>query len=87
MARPERYARASSSSGSSAGTAQAWAALGGDPALLDRVRYEGTGGLPARLPVMELARSTVAVCALAAAELAARRTGGRVPAVRVDDGR
>ncbi|MGW3626664.1 CoA transferase [Streptomyces sp. NPDC000880] len=68
------------------GTAQAWAALGGDPALLDRVRYEGTGGLPAELPVMELARSTVAVCALAAAELAARRTGGPVPSVRVDDG-
>ncbi|MFF3455869.1 CoA transferase [Streptomyces sp. NPDC002730] len=71
---------------SSAGTAHAWAALGGDPALLDRVRYEGTGGLRAQLPVMELARSCVAVCALAAAELAARRTGGRVPAVRVDDG-
>ncbi|MCX4822166.1 CoA transferase [Streptomyces sp. NBC_01142] len=68
------------------GTAQAWAALGGDPALLGRVRYEGTGGLPAALPVMELARSTVAVCALAAAELAARRTGGPVPSVRVDDG-
>lgn len=68
------------------GTAQAWAALGGDPALLGRVRYEGTGGLPAELPVMELARSTVAVCALAAAELAARRTGGPVPSVRVDDG-
>ncbi|MFI9582914.1 CoA transferase [Streptomyces sp. NPDC052236] len=68
------------------GTAQAWAALGGDPALLDRVRYEGTGGLPAQLPVMELARSCVAVCSLAAAELAARRTGGPVPPVRVDDG-
>jgi crotonobetainyl-CoA:carnitine CoA-transferase CaiB-like acyl-CoA transferase len=68
------------------GTAQAWAALGGDPALLDRVRCEGAGGLPAELPVMELARSTVAVCALAAAELAARRTGGPVPSVRVDDG-
>jgi crotonobetainyl-CoA:carnitine CoA-transferase CaiB-like acyl-CoA transferase len=68
------------------GTAQAWAALGGDPALLDQVRYEGAGKLPAELPVMELARSTVAVCALAAAELAARRTGGPVPSVRVDDG-
>lgn len=68
------------------GTSRAWAAHGGDPALLDRVRYEGTGGLPARLPVMEPARSTVAVCSLTAAELAARRTGGPVPAVRVDDG-
>lgn len=38
---------------------------------------------------MELARSTVAVCALAAAELAARRAGsvgGPVERVRVDDG-
>jgi crotonobetainyl-CoA:carnitine CoA-transferase CaiB-like acyl-CoA transferase len=71
---------------SSSGTAQAWAALDGDPALLERVSYEGGGALPSRLPVMELARSTVAVCSLAAAELAARRTGGPVPAVRVDDG-
>ncbi|MFI2373011.1 CoA transferase [Streptomyces sp. NPDC018833] len=71
---------------SSSGTADAWAALGGDPALVDRVTYEGRGALPARLPVMELARSTVAVCSLAAAELAARRTGGGIPAVRVDDG-
>ncbi|WP_327366599.1 CoA transferase [Streptomyces sp. NBC_01217] len=69
------------------GTEQAWAALGGDPALLAHI---GTGGpeglLPARLPVMELARSAVAVCSLAAAELAARRTGRPVPRVRVDDG-
>ncbi|MFF3321605.1 CoA transferase [Streptomyces sp. NPDC002889] len=71
---------------SSSGTAQAWAALGGDPALLDLVTYEGHGSLPARLPVMELARSTVAVASLAAAELAARRTGCPLPAVRVDDG-
>ncbi|MBT2366786.1 CoA transferase [Streptomyces sp. ISL-10] len=71
---------------SSSGTAAAWAALGGDPALVDHVTCEGRGALPARLPVMELARSTVAVCSLAAAELAARRTGGSVPAVRVDDG-
>ncbi|MGA6173340.1 CoA transferase [Streptomyces sp. NPDC012600] len=84
-----------------------WAALGGDPALLERVappeqvappgqtentgagadRADGpTGLLGARLPVLELARSTVAVCALAAAELAALRTGGPVPRVRVDDG-
>ncbi|TVL92956.1 CoA transferase [Streptomyces sp. SAJ15] len=70
------------------GTARAWAALGGDPALLDRIDYGGPAGtLPARLPARELARSTVAVCALAAAELAARRAGpgAAVPGVRVDD--
>ncbi len=44
-----------------------------------------SGGLPARLPVMELARATVAVCSLAAAELTSVRTGRPVPRVRVDD--
>ncbi|WP_327711777.1 CoA transferase [Streptomyces sp. NBC_00464] len=69
------------------GTEQAWAALGGDPALLARIETAGPAGLlPARLPVSELARATVAVCSLAAAELAARRTGGPVPLVRIDDG-
>lgn len=69
------------------GTDLAWAALGGDPALTERIAYGGPPGLlPARLPVMSLARSTVAVCALAGAELAARRNGGPVTAVRVDDG-
>ncbi|MBN3929826.1 CoA transferase [Streptomyces verrucosisporus] len=70
-----------------------WAALGGDPGLCERVRLvprtspDGSGGvLPARLPVRELARSTVAVCALAAAEFEARRTGRAVPGVGVDDG-
>ncbi|MCQ4041744.1 CoA transferase [Streptantibioticus rubrisoli] len=68
-------------------TGQAWSALGGAPRLLERVSYGRPGaGLPARLPVRELARATVAVCSLAAAELAARRTGRPVPAVRVDDG-
>jgi crotonobetainyl-CoA:carnitine CoA-transferase CaiB-like acyl-CoA transferase len=68
------------------GTSQAWAALGADPSLLDRVSYGGpSGGLPARLPVMELARATVAVCSLAAAELTSLRTGRPVPRVRVDD--
>ncbi|MEU7277979.1 CoA transferase [Streptomyces sp. NPDC045431] len=70
-----------------AATESAWVALGADAALLDRVAYGGpSGGLPARLPVMELARATVAVCALAAAELGAVRTGRPVPRVRVDDG-
>ncbi|WP_326764856.1 CoA transferase [Streptomyces sp. NBC_01591] len=69
------------------GTEQAWAALGGDPALLAHIGTDGPGGLlPARLPVMELARSAVAVCSLAAAELAARRTARPVPRVRIDDG-
>ncbi|MFJ8646918.1 CoA transferase [Streptomyces sp. NPDC093546] len=69
------------------GTESAWAALGADAALLDRVAFGGpSGGLPSRLPVMELARTTVAVCALAAAELGAVRTGRPVARVRVDDG-
>ncbi|MFE0377074.1 CoA transferase [Streptomyces inhibens] len=73
--------------GRNSGTDLAWAALGGDPALTERIVYGGPPGLlPARLPVLLLARATVAVCALAAAELAAQREGGPVPAVRVDDG-
>ncbi|MFD9603454.1 CoA transferase [Streptomyces sp. NPDC059970] len=69
------------------GTEQAWAALGGDPALLAHIGTSGPDGLlPARLPAMELARSAVAVCSLAAAELAARRTARPVPQVLVDDG-
>jgi crotonobetainyl-CoA:carnitine CoA-transferase CaiB-like acyl-CoA transferase len=70
----------------SSGTSQAWSALGADASLLDRVAYGGpSGGLPARLPVMELARATVAVCSLAAAELGSARTGRPVPRVSVDD--
>ncbi|MFH8341268.1 CoA transferase [Streptomyces sp. AM6-12] len=66
----------------------AWTALGGDPALLPRATtVERPGLLAARLPVRRLARACVGACALAAAELAARRTGrGEVPGVRVDDG-
>ncbi|MEV7521667.1 CoA transferase [Streptomyces sp. NPDC091371] len=72
------------------GTAQAWAALGGAPEPAGRVRYEGAGNLgEGPLPVAELARATVGACALAAAELAAVRAGGRpedaAPAV-VDEG-
>ncbi|MGW2754653.1 CoA transferase [Streptomyces sp. NPDC001273] len=68
--------------------ASVWSALGGDPALLARVSaVERPGVLPARLPVRDLARACVGACALAAAELGARRAGdGEVPAVRVDDG-
>jgi hypothetical protein len=48
------------------------------------VSYEGVSGvLPARLPVRELARATVGVCSLAAAELLARRNEMPVPTVRV----
>ncbi|MEU2553647.1 CoA transferase [Streptomyces sp. NPDC013313] len=66
----------------------AWTALGGDPALLSRVSVaEREGALPARLPVLRLARACVGVCALAAAELGARRAGlARVPRAGVDDG-
>ncbi|MEU0838412.1 CoA transferase [Streptomyces sp. NPDC005962] len=68
-------------------TAHAWTALGGAPALADRITYTPAGEvLPARLPVRQLARATVGVCSLAAAELAARRGGGAIPAVRVDEG-
>ncbi|MGW2047511.1 CoA transferase [Streptomyces sp. NPDC001858] len=65
-----------------------WAELGGDPALLARVStVVREGALPARLPVRELARACVGACALAGAELGARRAAlAEVPAVRVDDG-
>ncbi|MEV5440368.1 CoA transferase [Streptomyces sp. NPDC052682] len=66
----------------------AWSALGGDPRLLTRVStLERRGALEARLGVRELARACVGACALAAAELGARRAGlAQVPGVRVDDG-
>lgn len=68
-------------------TVHAWAALGGPPELLERVVFQGPEDvLPSGLPVRRLARATVAVCSLAAAELAAHRAGVPVPAVRVDQG-
>ncbi|MEU2546743.1 CoA transferase [Streptomyces roseolus] len=64
------------------GTEALWSVLGGDPALVGRVEFGGVSGLlPARLPVMDLARAAVAVCGLAAVEHA--RVAGPV---RVDDG-
>ncbi|MEE1736570.1 CoA transferase [Streptomyces sp. BE147] len=67
-------------------TAYAWNALGGRAELVGGVSYTGASGvLPARLPVRELARATVGVCSLAAAELLARRSAGAVPAVRVHE--
>ncbi len=70
------------------GAAQAWAALGGDPALLGRVSYEHRPGLlPSALPVRELASATVAVCSLAAAEFSCvRARSALLPPVRVDEG-
>lgn len=66
----------------------AWEAVGGDPVLVSRVSaVVRRGALGARLPVRELARGCVAACALAAAELGARRAGlAEVPEVHVDDG-
>ncbi|MFF8967741.1 CoA transferase [Streptomyces sp. NPDC014995] len=66
----------------------AWSELGGDPALLTRVStVVREGALAARLPVRELARACIGACALAGAELGARRAGlAQVPRVRVDDG-
>ncbi|MFI0975683.1 CoA transferase [Streptomyces sp. NPDC021093] len=71
-----------------AATAHAWSALGGPPGLVEKVAYVRDAGdvLSARLPVRELARTSVGVCSLAAAELAAARNGGEVPAVRVSEG-
>lgn len=65
-----------------------WSALGGDSALPLRVSLVPRRGvLEARLPVRELARACVGACALAAAELGARRAGlAEVPAVTLDDG-
>ncbi|MFJ8540158.1 CoA transferase [Streptomyces sp. NPDC093591] len=70
------------------GIKSAWSAVGGDPALLPRVSTVlWEGALHARLPVRELARACVGACALAAAELGARRAGlAEVPGVRLDDG-
>lgn len=68
--------------------AAVWEELGGDPALLPGVStVVRAGALEAALPVRELARACVGACALAAAELGARRSGlARVPRVSVDDG-
>ncbi len=65
-------------------TEQAWAALGGEPGRAGAVRYEpAPGALPARLPVLEMARATVGVCSLAAADLLAERNGVPAPEVMV----
>ncbi|WP_330330883.1 CoA transferase [Streptomyces sp. NBC_00536] len=80
----------SGSGGGDAATAAAWAAVGGADGVTERVGYRGAGVLGGgRLPVRELARATVGVCSLAAAELAAVRAGGCVADVGpvvVDEG-
>lgn len=72
---------------SSPPVAQAWEALGGDPALLARLSHEERPGLlPAQLPVRELAAASVSVCSLAAAELSCLRArSSSLPQVHIDD--
>lgn len=74
--------------GGHGGTAQAWAALGGDPVLLARVsRVRRPELLPSVLPTLELATSSVTACSLAAAEFSCvRARSTHLPSVRVDDG-
>jgi crotonobetainyl-CoA:carnitine CoA-transferase CaiB-like acyl-CoA transferase len=63
----------------------AWHALGGAAGLPTRVRWSGPrDALVSRLPVLALARVTVAAYALAAAELAATRSGTASPIESVD---
>ncbi|NUT90554.1 MAG: carnitine dehydratase [Saccharothrix sp.] len=71
--------------GVDAATKHAWTRLGGNAE--DTCEYEYVPGvLPAKLPVRELARATVGVCSMAAAELLAHRNGVPRPAVRVHEG-
>ncbi|MDI5966303.1 CoA transferase [Streptantibioticus silvisoli] len=69
-------------------TEELWGLLGGDASATASVTFtlRPADILPSRLPVATMARAAIAVCALAAAELAALRTGGPLPAVEVDDG-
>ncbi|MEP6600162.1 MAG: hypothetical protein ABJB98_12090, partial [Actinomycetota bacterium] len=63
---------------------QAWATLGGEPGVCDRVRWTGPPvTLPSRLLVTGVAAASVAAAGLAAAELAAAR-GAPLPEVAVD---
>ncbi|ASR36033.1 carnitine dehydratase [Prauserella marina] len=82
---PEEPSDSSEADGIDATTAEAWAALGGRPALARGVTYSTAGDvLAARLPVRNMARATVGVCSLAAAELLATRDGTPdLPSVRV----
>ncbi|MDE2576665.1 MAG: CoA transferase, partial [Rhodospirillales bacterium] len=51
-------------------TAQCWAALGGDPAALDRLEFSGAGGLASQYATSDLAAASVATAGLALGELA-----------------
>jgi hypothetical protein len=62
---------------------EAWSALGGDGAALERIRLEGEGELPSVFAVSDLAAASVGAAALSVGELIATR-GGVFPAVAVD---
>ncbi len=64
-------------------TATAWTALGGNSDLLDAVTFVGDGGLTSVYPVTDVASATVAVAALALAELSHSR-GGKIPGITID---
>jgi hypothetical protein len=62
-----------------------WAALDGEPGLIERVRITGPDGLlPAVYDVAALATASVAAATLAVAELGARRLWTGVPEVVID---
>jgi hypothetical protein len=62
-----------------------WSGLGGDPGLLESLRYSGpAGGLPSRFHVSDLATAAIGVATLAAAELWAARRNEAVRRVTVD---
>jgi CoA-transferase family III len=64
---------------------QIWAALGGDPGLLDRVRISGPEHvLPGAFDVTRLATTAVAAATLAVAELGAERRAAEPAEVGVD---
>ena len=70
---------------SSAATASLWKALGGRAGLLESVSFSGEPeGLASRFEVGALASATVAVAALAVAELWSARTAARLRRVHVD---
>jgi hypothetical protein len=66
-------------------TADLWRKLGGPAPLVEQVAFYGRSeGLPSRFRVDALASATIALAALAAAELWSRRTESPVRAVRVE---
>jgi len=62
-----------------------WSALGGNDVLLEALHFSGpSGGLPSRFHVNDLARATIGVATLAAAELWAARREEALRRVTVD---